>query len=61
LPEGTDDLALAERLHVEHGVLVVPGCLFEAPGTLRVSWLQAGDRLEEGLARLADEVAATIV
>lgn len=61
LPEGSDDVALAERLHAERGVLVVPGSLFEAPGTLRVSWLQAGERLEEGLELLADEVAATIV
>ena len=33
-------------------VLVVPGTWFGAPGTLRVSWLQVGDRLAEGLGRL---------
>jgi aspartate/methionine/tyrosine aminotransferase len=49
LPEGVDDMALAERLCDEHGVLLVPGTLFEAPGTIRVSWLEAGDRLGEGL------------
>jgi aspartate/methionine/tyrosine aminotransferase len=49
LPDGMDDMAFAERLHDEHGVLLVPGSLFELPGTVRVSWLQAGGRLEEGL------------
>ena len=52
LPDGFDDVALAERLHDDHGVLVVPGAWFGAPGTLRVSWLQVGDRLAEGLDRL---------
>jgi aspartate/methionine/tyrosine aminotransferase len=61
LPEGSDDVALAERLHAERRVLVVPGSLFDAPGTLRVSWIQAGDRLDEGLELIADEFAATIV
>ncbi len=50
LPGGVDDMALAERLCDEHGLLLVPGTLFESPGTLRVSWLDAGQRLEEGLA-----------
>jgi len=49
LPPGTDDMALADALLREAGVLVIPGTLFEAPGTLRLSWLQAGDRLAEGL------------
>jgi len=52
LPAGVDDMALAERLCDEHGVLLVPGTLFEAPGTIRVSWLEAGGRLEEGLDRI---------
>jgi len=52
LPPGTDDLLLAETLHDDRGVLVVPGRWFGAPGTLRVSWLQADDRLGDGLARL---------
>jgi len=52
LPEGVDDLALAERLHADHGVLVIPGSLWEAPGTLRIGWLGAGDGLEPGLARI---------
>jgi len=49
LPDGVDDMALAACLHDEHGVLLVPGTLFELPGTVRISWLQAGRRLEEGL------------
>jgi len=49
LPDGMDDVALAERLLDEHGVLLVPGTWFETPGTIRLSWLEAGHRLEEGL------------
>ncbi|MCP4546097.1 MAG: pyridoxal phosphate-dependent aminotransferase [bacterium] len=54
LPEGVDDIAFAERLHDVDGVLVVPGTWFQAPGTLRVSWIQTGDRLLEGLSILED-------
>lgn len=54
LPDGVDDMALAEALHDQHGVLVVPGTLWELPGTLRISWLQTdSERLREGLQRLA--------
>jgi aspartate/methionine/tyrosine aminotransferase len=53
LPDGVDDMALAGRLCDEHGVLLVPGTLFEAPGTIRVSWLEAGERLGEGLAQIS--------
>ena len=49
LPTGIDDVQFAERLHDEQGILVVPGTLWEAPGTLRMSWLCAGGRLQEGL------------
>ena len=49
-----DDVSLAERLHREKGVLVVPGTFFEVPGALRVSWLQAGERLGEGLGLLSE-------
>lgn len=52
LPPGADDMALAETLLREEGVLVIPGTLFEAPGTLRLSWLQAGGTLADGLAAL---------
>ena len=54
LPPGVDDLQLAETLHDRHGVLVVPGSLWECPGTLRLSWLQATPAdLATGLERLA--------
>ncbi len=49
LPAGIDDLEFTKRLHEDHGVLVIPGGCFEAPGTVRLSWIQAGDRLSEGL------------
>jgi aspartate/methionine/tyrosine aminotransferase len=52
LPGVEDDVAFAERLEGE-GALVVPGAFFEVPGTIRLSWLQAGDRLEEGLSIIA--------
>lgn len=55
LPPGTDDLAFAERLHERHGVLTVPGSLWEQPGSLRISWLQASEEaLRTGLGRLAE-------
>ncbi len=55
LPPGTDDMALAEKLHQEHDVLVVPGSLWESPGSIRVSWLQCEPHeLREGLARIAE-------
>lgn len=57
LPEGTNDVALAERLFEEAEVLLIPGQMFEAPGTLRISWLQAGDRLAEGLAAISAALA----
>ena len=51
LPAGIDDLKFVMRLHEDHGVLIVPGGCFETPGTVRLSWIQAGDRLSEGLAK----------
>jgi aspartate/methionine/tyrosine aminotransferase len=54
IPDGTDDVALAEHLFEKRQVLLVPGTKFEVPGTLRISWLQSGDRLEEGLQRLGE-------
>ncbi|MDD5308756.1 MAG: aminotransferase class I/II-fold pyridoxal phosphate-dependent enzyme [Deltaproteobacteria bacterium] len=61
LPGNVDDLALAERLHDEGEVLLVPGTFFEAPGMVRVSWIQSGTRLEEGLDHLARAVATPAV
>ncbi len=59
LPAGVDDVKLAECLCDEHGVLLVPGTLFETPGTIRVSWLEAGERLGQGLA-LVSEALKTV-
>ncbi len=58
LPEGIDDHAFVERLQTERGVLVIPGSLWEVPGSLRLSWLQT-DRpdLERGLEQLASALA----
>ncbi len=53
LPDGMPDVTFVERLHQEHGVLLVPGSHFEVPGTMRLSWLQVGDQLDEGLQRIA--------
>lgn len=57
LPEGADDVAFGNHLYDDKGVLLVPGTWFEAPGTLRVSWLQSGERLEEGLSIVAQALA----
>jgi hypothetical protein len=54
LPPGVDDVAFAEKLLEQSGVLVIPGTMFSAPGTLRVSWLQSGDQLQFGLSRIAE-------
>jgi len=48
-----NDIEFAERLLNDFGVLVIPGTYFEVPGTVRLSWLQSGDRLEEGLSLIA--------
>jgi len=54
LPPGVDDVALAEALHDDHCVLVIPGTLWEVPGTLRISWLQADpSSVSEGLRSIA--------
>jgi aspartate/methionine/tyrosine aminotransferase len=56
IPNDIDDVAFAQNLLDQRRVLVVPGAKFSAPGTLRVSWLQAGSRLEEGLDHLAQQL-----
>jgi aspartate/methionine/tyrosine aminotransferase len=50
--------AIAERLLLGHGVAVVPGEAFGAPGWLRVSFGRPADELERGLDGLAECVAA---
>jgi len=56
LPGGTDDVAFAEVLHDRRKVLLVPGTFFDLPGTVRLSWIAAGDRLEQGLCVIADHL-----
>ena len=53
-----DDVRFAERLQEQHGVLTVPGTHFEVPGSLRISWMQAGERLEEGLTRIGEALSS---
>ena len=48
-----DDIGFAEGLLNDFGVLVIPGTYFEVPGTMRLSWLQSGNRLDEGLGLIA--------
>lgn len=52
-----DTRTLSEWLTAKHGVVVVPGECFGAPGALRVGFALAPDRLEEGLQRLANGLA----
>ena len=58
LGRGYQDLAIpylpfAEALHRDRGVLVIPGAMFESPGALRVSWLQAAEGpLAQGLEQI---------
>jgi len=47
-----DDVALARHLLVHHGVAVVPGSAFGAPGTLRLSYACADSVIVEGIARI---------
>ncbi len=51
-------VALAEKLLEEVHVAVVPGEAFEAPGFLRLSYATAMRRIEQGLDRLAQTLAA---
>ncbi len=55
-----NELGFVEQLHDERGVLVIPGLYFEAPGTIRLSWLQSGDRLKEGLAIVARAISEVV-
>jgi aspartate/methionine/tyrosine aminotransferase len=48
-----DDIGFAETLLNDFGVFVIPGTYFEVPGSIRLSWLQSGDKLGEGLGLIA--------
>jgi aspartate aminotransferase len=52
-----NDLALTERL-IEHGVALVPGSAFGAPGYMRLSFATSMDNLRKGLERIADCLGA---
>jgi len=47
--EGIDTAALAEHLHRDHDVAVVPGHFFAAPGYLRIGWGLESDLLSDAL------------
>jgi aspartate aminotransferase len=48
-----DDEALARDLLERHGVGVIPGLAFGAPGSLRISFAASAAQIEAGLQRLA--------
>ncbi|PRQ04148.1 Capreomycidine synthase [Enhygromyxa salina] len=50
LPELTADLDFARHLRERYGTQVVPGTMFEAPGSVRVSFNLPLDQLEQALA-----------
>jgi aspartate aminotransferase len=59
-PKGTieDDVALASYLLEEHGVALVPGSAFGAPGFMRLSYATSDEIIEAGIARIARGLAA---
>jgi aspartate aminotransferase len=50
---GGDAVAFADRL-AEHGVLVMPGTLFERPGDFRISLTASTDMVERALPAFRD-------
>jgi aspartate/methionine/tyrosine aminotransferase len=57
LPAGVKDVPFADRLRRRHDTLVVPGTMFEAPHTIRVSFGCRKGVLEGGLRRLRGALA----
>ena len=49
----TADLEFARHLRDHYGTQVVPGSMFEAPGSVRVSFNLPPDQLEEALATVS--------
>jgi aspartate aminotransferase len=47
-----DDVALAEHLLTKHGLAVVPGSAFGAPGHLRLSYATSDENLRKAMQRL---------
>ena len=61
LPDLTPDLAFARHLRDAYDTQVVPGTMFEAPGTVRVSFNLPGETLEQALGNVSaalDDFAA---
>ena len=54
-------LELAERLRVEHSLLVVPGAHFGVEGTMRIGFGPPVEELASGLERLGSVFAAGVV
>ncbi len=54
----TDDLALAKWMLEEHGLAVVPGGAFGAPGHLRLSFATGRDEIAAGMAAFASAIAS---
>lgn len=54
--DGIDVDVLADRLHREREVAIVPGRFFEAPEHVRLSWSLAASDLQTALARIGDAV-----
>lgn len=59
LPDGADDLALANRLAAERGVVAAPGSYVEMPGFVRVGLVGEPESLREGVREL-DAMAAAM-
>jgi len=53
LPDLTPDLAFARHLRDAYDTQVVPGTMFEAPGTVRVSFNLPSEALEQALANIS--------
>jgi aspartate aminotransferase len=53
-----DEAALADHLLAEAKVATIPGGVFEAPGYLRLSYATSRKAIEEGVARIAEALAA---
>lgn len=59
LPDGVDDLAFAERLAAQRGVVAAPGSCIETPGHLRVGLVGDPAALREGLGEVERMAAAS--
>jgi aspartate aminotransferase len=53
-----DDLELAKWMLEEHGLAVVPGGAFGAPGHLRLSFATGRDEIAAGMAAFASAIAS---